>query len=461
MHYSCKNRLKNKKNNKKKGKAFPPASTCEKNKNYPLYFAQFSASPFFIIILLQGSVEHNIKKFLTIQNMMPTYVKYIQIKTMKQPEKTRKIIHIDMDCFYAAVEIRDNPQLTGLPVAVGGLRGNRGVICAANYEARKYGIRSALPSALALQKCPHLKLISPDIKRYARESEKIHKVFQNFTDTVEPLSLDEAYLDLSNSPALQNPLFKGSATLVAAEIRKEIFKATGLTASAGIAPNKFLAKIASDWKKPDGQFTIDPAMIDTFIKDLPVEKIWGVGKVTAKKMHEMEILYCRDLQKISLKKLITLFGKFGYELYNFCRGIDNREIITSRERKSVSIERTFEEDLSSIENCLDEMPSLYEIFQKRYQNSVEQAPLSHGHETQRKSPFKLFVKIKFSDFTATTIESSFEKIEIDHFSSLLKQALERAPHIKENKVRLLGVGVKFHPDSFYKHSDPAQLDLFS
>jgi len=392
---------------------------------------------------------------------MPTYVKYVKVNAMIQPEKTRKIIHIDMDCFYAAVEMRDNPQLAGLPVAVGGLRGNRGVICAANYEARKYGVRSALPSALALQKCPRLKLISPDIKRYARESEKIHRVFQNFTDIVEPLSLDEAYLDLSNSPALQNPLFKGSATLVAAEIRKQIFKTTGLTASAGIAPNKFLAKIASDWKKPDGQFTIEPAMIDMFIKDLPVEKIWGVGKVTAKRMHEMEIFYCRDLQKISQKELITHFGKFGTELYNFCRGIDNREIVTSRERKSVSIERTFEEDLSSIENCLDEIPALYEIFQKRYQNSVEQTPLYHGHENLRKSTFKLFVKIKFSDFTATTIESSFEKIEIDHFSSLLKQALERDHHIKENKVRLLGVGVKFHPETSSKNSNPAQLDLFS
>lgn len=372
----------------------------------------------------------------------------------------RKIIHIDMDCFYAAVEVRDRPELKGLPVAVGGPGEKRGVITTANYEARKYGVRSALSTAIAIRQCPQLILVPPNMKKYAEESKKIRAIFYQFTSLVEPLSLDEAYLDVSEyvSGAEQ---FKGSASLLAEEIRRRIFEATGLSASAGIAPNKFLAKVASDWKKPNGQFTITPGMVADFVKELPIEKIMGVGKVTAKKIHNMGISTCGQLQEIPREQLIRSFGKFGGSLYEICRGIDHRKVITSRERKSVSIERTFSDDFSSKEKCFAAMPALYARFRERY----------HGKDNDpgRKT---LFVKVKFSDFSITTAEGSFDGVDLRHFNELLKKALDRQKdrqtdrqksRQKDQAVRLIGLGIRFKgkkeaPKA--KEEDKLQLTLF-
>lgn len=378
-------------------------------------------------------------------------------KPGEQARPMRKIIHIDMDCFYAAVEERDDPSLKGRPVAVGGYSEGRGVITTANYEARKYGVRSALSSAVAIERCPHLVLIRPDMQKYVEESKKIRAIFQGFTDKIEPLSLDEAYLDVTGSE-----LFQGSASLLAAEIRRQVFEATGLSASAGIAPNKFLAKVASDWNKPDGQFVIPPGEIASFVEKLPVEKIWGVGKVTAKKLHGLGVTTCGQLQKFSQTELKTSFGRFGESLYHICRGIDHREVVTSRERKSLSIERTFSRDLASVQECLEKMPGLFEKFTERLigktKTDAPQSPGSHDAFFQQvmKQVKTLFVKVKFSDFSATTVESSFDSIDLKHFAKLLEQGLER----KELPVRLIGLGVRYKSFGPNIATDGPQLLLF-
>lgn len=346
-----------------------------------------------------------------------------------------------MDCFFAAVEVRDNPELKGKPVAVGGSPEERGVISAANYEARKFGVRSALSSAMALRKCPELILIFPNMQKYIEVSQEVQAIFHKFTGIVEPLSLDEAYLDVTEST-----FFQGSASLLAAEIRKQIFETTGLTASAGIAPNKFLAKVASDWKKPNGQYVVTPDMIDSFVINLPIEKISGVGKVTAEKMHKLSIHTCGDLQKLSLEDLRNHFGTFGYSLHEICRGIDHRKVITYRERKSLSIERTFNTDLPTTETCLEMMPQLFESFKKRFTKK--------SRDNKVKT---LYVKIKFSDFTATTVEGSFDSISMENFSQLLKKGLQR----KDLPVRLIGIGVKFSTKPVNRAKvDDRQLELF-
>ena len=370
----------------------------------------------------------------------------------------RKIIHIDMDCFFAAVEVRDNPELKGKAVAVGGSSQRRGVISAANYEARKFGVRSALSTALALRKCPQLILVKPDMKKYVEVSKVIQSIFRKYTEVVEPLSLDEAFLDVSDCN-----YFQGSASLLAAEIRKEIFEATGLTASAGIAANKFLAKVASDWNKPNGQFVIPPGDVEKFVEKLAIEKIFGVGKVTAKKMHGLGIKTCEDLQKLSLTELERNFGSFGHSLYEICRGVDNRKVITSRMRKSLSIERTFHEDLSTPEECISILPELFEMFQSRFQKRVNSKNETDKEENpdQIQNPVEdiktLLVKVKFSDFTSTTVEGSFDSITPENFTTLLKRGLER----KAIPVRLIGLGVKFKSKSKPKQREnKRQLQLF-
>ena len=253
----------------------------------------------------------------------------------------RKIIHIDMDAFFAAVEMRDNPALRHVPMAVGGSKDRRGVISTSNYEARKYGIRSAMATAHALKLCPHLVLVPGQMSKYKEVSEQVFEIFHEYTDLVEGLSWDEAYLDVTDSP-----LFYNSATLIAQDIRKKIFERTGgLTASAGIAPNKLLAKLASDYRKPNGQFTVSPEQVDDFIKTVPIERIWGVGKVTASHMHDLGIKTCLDLQAHTRSDLIYHFGKFGDALYDFCRGQDEREVETEHERKSLGTEETFAKDI--------------------------------------------------------------------------------------------------------------------
>lgn len=329
-----------------------------------------------------------------------------------------------MDCFYAAVEIRDNPTLRGKPVAVGGSAEGRGVLTTASYEARKFGLRSAMPTVTAQRLCPDLILIRPNFEKYRNDSRKVREIFSRYTDKIEPLSLDEAYLDVTDSPH-----FDGVASKIALDIRKHIYAETKLTASAGIAPNKFLAKVASDWKKPNGQFTVTPEMIPDFVKVLKVEKIPGVGKVTAKKMHELNIFTCEDLQAWGLPRLQNQFGVWGIRLYDVCRGIDEREVSDDGERKSLSVETTFARDLETVEQCVKEIPELFEDFERRLKKAQAEEAIK-----------SLVVKLKFSDFRQTTLESGQTKTPtIEAFSKMIEIAFARG----ENKgVRLIGIGVR-------------------
>lgn len=333
----------------------------------------------------------------------------------------RKIIHIDMDAFYASVEMRDNPSLQNRPIAVGGASDRRGVLCTANYEARKYGVRSAMPTAHARKLCPQLILVKPNFRKYSQASKEVFKIFQDYTDQIEPLSLDEAYLDVTEAENCFN-----SATWMAQEIRSRISKKLELPASAGISSNKLIAKMASDYNKPNGQFTVSPWEIETFIKNVPIEKLWGIGKVTAQKLHEMEIRNCEDLQRFSRQELIHYMGKFGNQLYDFCRGEDNREVETEWERKSVGNEETFREDISDLEEM--------KIITIRL---VEELKETLGHYEERTIK-NLHVKIKYFDFKQTTIERQIPFSE-QNFLSLLEERWGQDPR----PVRLIGVGIKF------------------
>src|SRR5580658_3048693 len=261
----------------------------------------------------------------------------------------RKIIHLDMDCFYAAVEMRERPELAGQPIAVGG-GVRRGVVTTCNYEARKFGVHSAMPGFQAREKCPNLVFLPVRFDLYRDESAKIRQILLSYTSLVEPLSLDEAYLDVSGLDRY--------AWDIAKEVRRRIFEETRLTASAGIAPNKMLAKIASDWRKPNGQFAITPEQVDAFMRDLPVRKIWGVGPKSAGKFEAQGIKTCGDLQQISLAELMRRHGKWGRELYHLCRGRDDRPVEPNRIRTSLSNECTFADNLTTLEQCRRELDQL-------------------------------------------------------------------------------------------------------
>ena len=337
----------------------------------------------------------------------------------------RKIIHCDCDCFYASIEIRDNPGLAGKPVAVGGSPQRRGVIATCNYAAREYGVRSAMASATARQRCPQLIIIRPDMEKYRLASRRIHDIFRRYTDLIEPLSLDEAYLDVSACRA-----YRGSATRIAQAIRDDVREEVGITISAGIAPNKFLAKIASDWNKPDGQFVIQPAEVEDFVADLPVDKLHGVGKVTAARMKRLGIERCADLRTISDAELREHFGSFGERLRQLAHGVDERPVTTDRIRKSVSVENTYPSDLPDLEACLAQLPALNEQLLRRL-DGLDEAYLIQ----------KQFVKIKFHDFSQTTVEMIASEAVMDNFRSLCEQGYRR----RESPVRLLGVGVRLIP----------------
>lgn len=350
----------------------------------------------------------------------------------------RKIIHVDMDCFYAAVEARDNPQLRGKPLAVGGSPDGRGVVATCSYEARKFGVHSAMPMGLALRKCPDLIIVRGRMEVYKQASAEIKAIFSEYTDLIEPLSLDEAFLDVSDSRHLQ-----GSATLIAQEIRQRIWDSQQLTASAGVAPNKFLAKVASDWRKPNGQFVIRPQDIDQFVRELPVTRIPGVGRVTALHMDKLGIKTCADLQPFSADDLRLEFGKFGQRLYELARGIDHRPVSTSSIRKSLSVEDTFSTDLNSFEACLSKIPALYASFEQRLQKAQQR---------QYQLPKALFVKLRFHDFQTTTVQTTSTVINEALFVPLMQQAWERG----QRPVRLLGLGAQFEEPGV-----PQQLELFS
>lgn len=341
---------------------------------------------------------------------------------------TRKIIHIDMDCFYAAVEIREQPELANLPVAVGGSPNRRGVLCTCNYLARKYGIHSAMPTSTALRLCPQLVLLPVNMPLYKEVSKKILAIFRQYTMLVEPLALDEAYLDVTDSKD-----FHGSATLIAESIRKEIWDKEGLTASAGVSVNKFLAKIASSWNKPNGIFVIRPEEIIHFISSLPVKKLFGVGKVTSRKLEQLGIFTCHDLQAYSLNELNYHLGKLGTSLYFQSRGIDNRSVENNRERKSLSIETTFNPDLHSQTEVIKALDELFAGLTKR----IESARID---KSKMKSQF---VKVKFNNFKLTTSETAAQVLNLEKFYQLLSNCL-KADH---KPIRLLGVGISFHSSS--------------
>jgi len=357
-----------------------------------------------------------------------------QEKTPRQ----RKIIHCDCDCFYAAVEIRDDPSLAGLPVAVGGAAERRGVITTCNYAARGYGVHSAMPSAQARRLCPGLIILPPDFEKYRAVSRQIREIFYDYTELVEPLSLDEAFLDVSDSESCH-----GSATLIARDVRRRVREEVGITVSAGVAPNKFLAKVASDWNKPDGEFVILPEQVAEFVAALPVRRIFGVGKATAERLNRMGVENCAELQRFSVFELTERFGRFGLRLYELCRGIDERAVNAGHRRKSLSVERTYAEDLQDQEACSRQLFELMLTLRSRLRRVGPDYLVT-----------KLFVKVKFDDFQQTTVECAGRIPDAERYSGLLVQALER----RRQPVRLLGVGVRFV--DLREEANPAQLELF-
>ena len=333
-----------------------------------------------------------------------------------------------MDCFYAAIEVRDDPSLRGKPVGVGGSSG-RGVLTTANYEARKFGCRSAMPVFKARQLCPEIILTPIRFDVYRAESQKIRAIFGRYTDLIEPLSLDEAYLDLSHR--------QESGAALAKEIRRAIFEETGLTASAGIAPNKMLAKIASDWNKPDGQLEIRPEEVEGFMRGLRIGKLHGVGKRGQESLAKMKVVTCGDLQKFSKIELADKLGRWGLELYDRCRGLDDREVSVDRTRKSLSKERTFSENIDDVEWLLNVLRKLRADVADTVERKAEQEVKAR------------VVKLKFADFTQTTAEKAGVMMDEETYEELLRLAWERG---QGKAVRLLGVGVKFA-------SEEDQLDL--
>ncbi|EKT59414.1 DNA polymerase IV [Providencia sneebia] len=335
----------------------------------------------------------------------------------------RKIIHVDMDCFYAAIEMRDNPSLRNIPIAVGGSADHRGVISTANYEARRYGVHSAMSTAIALRLCPTLKVIPGRMALYKETSLHIRQIFSRYTDLIEPLSLDEAYLDVSDSDD-----HHGSATLIAQAIRQQIFKELQLTASAGVAPIKFLAKIASDMNKPNGQYVITPQNMDEFVRTLPLKKIPGVGKVTAQKLLDMGLATCSDVQHYDVVNLIKSMGKFGQILWERCHAIDERPINPDRLRKSVGVERTLVQDIHHWEDCIPLLDKLYDELEVRL------TKISPNRRIARQG-----VKIKFDDFQQTTQEHVYPILDKQDLVSLAKQVWNNR---REGRgVRLVGLHV--------------------
>lgn len=346
---------------------------------------------------------------------------------MEQPDKKphRKIIHIDMDSFYASVEQRDNPDLLGKAIAVGGSpEGRGGVVATASYEARKYGVRSAMPSKQALKLCPHIIFLYPRFAAYKEVSRQIRAIFFRYTDLIQPLSLDEAYLDVTD-----DKLGIGSAIDIAREIKQAIKDELNLTASAGVSINKFVAKIASDMNKPDGLTFIGPSKVETFIEQLPVEKFYGVGRVTAEKMKLRGLHFGADLKKLSESELVHLFGKSGRFFYKIVRGIDNRPVEPNQEMKSVGAEDTFSYDVTEISEMNTEIEKLAAVVFKRM-------------ESYHLSGRTVTLKVKFGDFKQITRSKSFTEglgteLQIVSTAKMLLEGID----FNVKGVRLLGVSV--------------------
>ena len=343
----------------------------------------------------------------------------------------RKIIHIDMDAFYASVEQRDDPQLRGKPVIVA-WRGNRSVVCAASYEARKFGVRSAMPAIRAERLCPKAAFLPPDFPRYRAVSRQVREIFKRHTDLIEPLSLDEAYLDVT-----ENKTGLPTATQVARMIREQIRSELSLTASAGVAPNKFLAKIASDWKKPDGLFVIQPEEIDSFLLPLPVNRLPGVGKVTEEKLKHLEVQTIADLRRMDLPTLEGRFGRYGVRLYELARGIDKSDVVPDRPTQSISAEDTFEQDV-----LLTQMePMIRKLAEHTWAASQKEARIARTVVLKLKtSEFKILTRSR----TPSSPPASCE--ELTNIALALRGRVRLSP---QQRFRLVGVGLS----SFYDPKD--------
>ncbi|MGZ3879878.1 MAG: DNA polymerase IV [Flavisolibacter sp.] len=359
--------------------------------------------------------------------------------------KVRKIIHIDMDAFYASVEQRDNPDLKGKAIAVGGSpEGRGGVVATCSYEARKFGVRSAMPSKKALQLCPHIIFVKPRFDVYKDVSRKVREIFRRYTDIIEPLSLDEAYLDVT-----EDKQGIGSAIDIAKLIKKAIKDELQLTASAGVSVNKFVAKIASDMQKPDGLTFIGPSRIEKFVEELAIEKFYGVGKVTAEKMKSLKIFTGGDLKKLSQKELIQHFGKAGKFYYQIVRGIDDRPVDTNDESKSIGAEDTFPEDLTSIEAMNEQLDKIAVVVHRRLT----------GHRLKGRT---VTVKIKYHDFKIITRSRSFPQAT-DDLSLIVSTAKELllSTEPEDVRIRLLGISMSnFGEKALSKRTIPGQLPLF-
>ena len=357
----------------------------------------------------------------------------------------RKILHIDADCFFAAVEMRENPRLATIPIAVGGDPGQRGVVATCNYEARRFGVKSAMPSAHALRLCPQLTILKPNMALYREVSGQMQQLFADYTETVEPLSLDEAFLDVSEASAC-----RGSATWIAQEIRQRIHRELGITVSAGAAPVKFLAKIASEWRKPDGFFALSPGDIPSFVAQLPVKSLPGVGKVTEGRLNRYGLYTCADIQSWGLDKLVHHFGSYGDKLHRMAQGLDERPVDPSRTRRSISVEQTYAEDIS-VEHIrgrgglIDVVDDLLEDLDRRFQR------ISSDY-----SPAKQFVKLKFDDFRQTTLEAPLSGRHGWEDAQNFCRLLQAAWHRYKRPVRLVGLGLRLNERLAGAH----QLPLF-
>jgi DNA polymerase-4 len=352
----------------------------------------------------------------------------------------RKIIHIDMDAFYASVEQRDDPQLRGKPVVVA-WRGNRSVVCAASYEARKFGVRSAMPAVRAERLCPNAIFLPPDFPRYRAVSRQVREIFKRHTDLIEPLSLDEAYLDVS-----ENKTGLPTATQVARRIREQIRSEVSLTASAGVAPNKFLAKIASDWKKPDGLFVIQPEEVDSFLLPLPVGRLPGVGKVTEEKLKRLEVQTVADLRRMDLPTLEGHFGRYGVRLYELARGIDKSEVVPDRPTQSISAEDTFEHDVPLTET----EPMIRRLAQITWAASCKESRIART----------VVLKLKTSEFQILTRSHtpSSPPSSCEELTNIALSLRDRVGLTAEQRFRLVGVGLSNFRDPVEASAQPALFE---
>jgi DNA polymerase-4 len=351
----------------------------------------------------------------------------------------RKIVHIDMDAFYASVEQRDDPRLRDKPVVVA-WKGNRSVVCAASYEARRFGVRSAMAAVHAERLCPEAIFVPPDFTRYRAVSQSTREIFKRHTDLIEPLSLDEAYLDVT-----ENKTGLATATRVARSIREQIREELHLTASAGVAPNKFLAKIASDWRKPDGLFVIQPEDLDTFLPPLPIGRIPGVGKVTEKRLAALGIKTVGDIRNLELNILEDHFGRYGERLYELARGIDHSAVVADRQTKSISAEDTFETDVPLSET----EPIILRLAEKVWVASRKETRI----------PRTVVLKLKTSDFNILTRSHTpvTPPATCEELATIALTLRERVNMSPQQRFRLVGVGLSNFRES---EEPPAQADLF-